>query len=101
MYHKFTTTFICDDQPDVKVLITCSFQYSFEEKEGMAYFKFLEALFSGISFAIVDIVPIAAPASISYLGKGEKAARILGADDHLKIMNSLRDNILKAVQDGK
>ena len=79
MYHKFTTTFICDDQPDVKVLITCSFQYSFEEKEGMAYFKFLEALFPGISFAIVDIVPIAAPASIGYLGKRKKSSKNIGS----------------------
>ena len=78
LYHNFTTTFICDDQPEVKVLITCSF-HSFEEKEGMAYFKFLEALFPGISFVIVDIFPIAAPANIGYLGHKKQSSKNIGS----------------------
>ena len=86
---------IHDDQPEVKICITSSF-CPFEEKEGIAFFEFLKALFPGTSFAVVDIVPIAAPAAIGYLGQRNGAATILGAVDHLKIMNGLSD-ILKEV----
>ena len=44
------------------------------------------------------IVPIAAPATIGYLGQKKSAALILGADDHSNIMNGLSD-ILKGVND--
>ena len=86
---------IHDDQPEVTICITSSF-CPFEEKEGIAFFEFLKALFPGTSFAVVDIVPITVPAAIGYLGQRNSAATILGAVDHLKIMNGLSD-ILKEV----
>ena len=58
----------------------------------------MKALFQQTSFAVADIIPITAPASIGYLGRKNSVAIIFGADDHSKIMNDLSD-ILKGVND--
>jgi hypothetical protein len=56
----------CDGQSEIKKFITSSF-HPFGEKEGMTYFEFLKALFPGISFVVVDTVPIAASSSCYWL----------------------------------
>ena len=45
---------------------------------------------------LIVIVPMAAPATIGYLGQKSSAATILGADNHLKIMTCLL-NVLEEV----
>ena len=78
----------CHNKQPIQVLLHSSFG-PFRELEGMVFFEFLKALFPQTSFAVVDQIPIAAPYNIGYLGQNNQAARILGAEDHLKIMNGL------------
>ena len=78
----------CHNKQPIQVLLHSSFG-PFGELEGMIFFEFLKALFPQTSFAVVDQIPIAAPAAIGYLGQRNQAATILGAEDHLKIMNGL------------
>ena len=85
------------DEQAIQVLLISSFG-PFGEIKGMSFFEFLKVLFPQTSFAVVDQIPIAASATIGYLGGKNKAATILGADDHyLKIMNGLSNIILNGV----